>query len=263
MKNIQKIFNSPPSSIAIKGILFLSCILLLATGASADTYTFKSVQYNNLLNVGTVSIKEDSIKREYKGIQTADFTVGLKSEDGLESVRAFCVDPTQFAAVGGNVNLPVDLVTPSAVNGGLQAAWLFEYASKDPGLYTSTDKVAALQLAIWEVIVEDEENIVNYAYNLDADDFKVVSNKTAAYAGAKTLLTKLGANFATADLAYLNSHYAIAKNPYKQDFILQGVNVAPTPEPSTALLVLLGVGLMGTGTLGRGIRRRIRDNDPK
>lgn len=237
------------ATVVMKSIFLLVCLLSFAIPASADTYTYKSVSYSHLLNVGTVSINNHN-----QGIHTADFTVELKSDDDLESVRAFCVDPSQPAAVGNNVNLPVDLVTPSAVNGGLQAAWLFDYASKDGGLYTNSSKVAALQLAIWEVIVEEEKNILNHVYNLDAGDFKVLT-KTDAYNGAKTLLTQLGANFASADLAYLNTHYAVAKSPTNQDFILQGVNAAPTPEPSTALLVLIGAGLMGSGSLGRGIRR--------
>lgn len=221
-------------------------IVSMAVPAWATSYT--SVTYDN-----TTSGIGIYLNGKKTSITTVAFTVGLQQEYELETVKAFCVEPTQYAANGKKLSLPVDLVTPSSVNGGLQAAWLIDYVmNSTPNLYGDKKKVAALQLSIWEVITEDEG-----PYDIFKGAFQLSNKKDALAPYVSTLLGALNQNFANADLAYLNSHFAIAQHPDKQDFILVGVNANPTPEPSTMMLTLIGILLMSGGGFARFMKSRI------
>jgi len=149
---------------------------------------------------------------------------------------AFCVDIYQNISAT-TYNKPVTMVTPSAVHGGLQAAWLYEnYYSKTADAAT----ISALQVAIWEVVVDDYTNP-----NLSAGKFAVTSLNATALTKANSYLDNLQHNFAAGSL---NSLYAIMQDGTYQDqlvkFPLPGAVSDPgTPEPAT--LILMGIGLLG------------------
>lgn len=219
----------------MKKILF-AIIALCLIPAAANAFSYSSVTYTNAYNSGTVYADG----KKHGSMHTVEFKVGVNDEDGnfIDYAKAFCIEPNQWAANGKNLNLDIELVSPDKVEGGLQAAWLVEYAfDYVTGNYNEKEKINALQLAIWEVISEDEGD-----YDLKSGNFYKTSNKKPD-ALAADFLAALEQNFAGTDLNYLMNNYAAALNPTKQDFIVQGISAAPTPEPGT--IALLGIGLLG------------------
>lgn len=172
-----------------------------------------------------------------------DNDAALLNADGGEWFTAFCVEPGQYAATGSHISSDVELVNPSLVGGGLEAAWLYEnYYVSD-----NSEALTALQLAIWEVMVDDGE-----AYDLNSGNLTVNSARGDAKNLATTYLAALTSDF---DATGLDDLYRISQNPTKQDFIVNipstnfgGGDAAATPEPGTIVLLSLGVlGLVGVG----------------
>ncbi|GAK61731.1 hypothetical protein U27_02560 [Candidatus Vecturithrix granuli] len=186
----------------------------------------------------TRQINDGAITRTRIG----EFTTQVRDDDGNlmndgEWFSALCVEPGQIAQSGGE--LVVQAIKPSEKNGGLQAAWLFDtYYAKD----MSFDQLAGLQIAIWEVIVDDSGS-----YNLSQGNMKILGGDADAIAFAGGYLESVPGGF---DADYLDSQYLIAEHPDKQDLIIR----TPVPEPSTVLL--LAAGLLGMGSMVRRKRQK-------
>jgi hypothetical protein len=173
---------------------------------------------------------------------TGPFTTQLRDDQGNlvnngEWFPAFCVDPYQGAQTGGE--LAVQSLNPSSVQGGLQAAWLFDTYYNETA---TAAQLAGIQLAIWEVVVDDANN---GGYSLAAGNFKVTAGNTEARNFASSYLASLPGSF---DAANLNSSYFIAHHNTAQDLIIKDPR---TPEPATILL--LGAGILG---IAASVRRQ-------
>lgn len=238
--------------------MVVAAVFLLPMAAFADSLSTVNFVSTAGLSVSMVSY-ENGTKHTYNG--TASYFNVNAIDDGLlvttpdtadkDWFAAFCVDPFQGAGVGN-----VDLVAPSAVQGGLQAAWLFEkyyFKSQDH----SKEAITALQVAIWEVVVDYDQSKPSYNYNLNltSGDYYVtkINNiaapsatlKNPVWSLADSMLADLQQNFDAKDLDYM---YRIAQSGTKQDLIMRLYDApvgdpAGTPEPAT--MILMGIGVIG------------------
>ena len=106
---------------------------------------------------------------------------------------------------------------------------------------------AAFQLAVWEIVLENDAN----PYNVDSDQgaFYATSGPSAVEQ-ANEWLAEL------ASLEFVDIGLRVLTNPDKQDFVVRipGFGSPEIPEPLTMLAVGLGV-----AGIGRYVRRRTKD----
>jgi hypothetical protein len=239
-------------------IIGLTFITLLGIPLLAQAYSLQ------VQDISRSSSSDLTVDNAWIRASTGEFTVTLKNDleeplyspDGDLDFSAFCIDVDQGIEVGGAA-IMVDLVKPSSIQGGLEAAWLMENWQRytDSGL--SQWWSVGLQLALWEVTKDAN---VNHDYSLGDGNFQFIGasdlNSQNITAGVFTLtntyLESLANDFNRVGLDEL---YTAAVNPEYQDLMIRGAipeAALATPEPGTLLLVVSGLAVL----LGLSRRRR-------
>ena len=155
--------------------------------------------------------------------------------DGYFPALMFCADPLTWLAPGPTTVTPV--LDTSFANGG-RLSWL--YNTYNPTL-TQGWEAAALQLAIWEVVLD------NNADNLNAGQARTTANTPSQVTNLATLMLQASVGQSSTGLTF----WVPTGGPGISQTLLNAsfAPITATPEPSNG--ILLGAGLLMIGFLRR------------
>jgi hypothetical protein len=203
-----------------KAGLFAAALALGATGtaATASTLTFNGL---NISTPQTVNVSAGIENTTINGLAAGAFNMS----NGTDSFLAWCIDLLKTINTATYTAGQPSQVSASEAD-DLNRLFTIGRATAQ----TNSVTAAAFQVAIWEIVYEDEG-----IYQLGSGNFKA-SNNVAVVSAAQTLLNNLGTVPASYALSFFTSTTS-------QDLVT-GVP-APVPLPASGLLLLAGLGAMG------------------
>lgn len=226
---------------------------LLATPASAALVSIQEVGVSNGMSSGRLVLPIDA--------RTLDYWAGLQKLviDGSKNVLAFCVDPWEWSSSSAQSyqtnNLSTIFGTPKAKMIGELYSEAYS-STLLPGNQGGNLNAAAFQLALWEIIADDNPALTGLQANLNGGLVHVVPGTNASLVtAANTLLSHI-------DGVYGNENYTFnlytsgrsagqAGTAGYQDFLVAN----RVPEPGTFSLIVSALSaLCGLSVLGQ--RRR-------
>jgi hypothetical protein len=214
------------------------------------------------------SASADTISLSYRGQEGVSFTVNSNSVSASTAEFystspflgkdwiGYCVDPSQW------FSSPLTVVSPTSWGGPavgstnwLEAAWLLENYAPGLGLLdgnsvnfgssTVQNTIQAVQLAIWEVIVDPRASYSQSS--LTAGSFRetsVASGSVLTMAGQylSALSQAKATGGGTVSLSGSNT-FVIGQSASNQDILL-ATRGAATPEPASLVLAASGLGVV-------------------
>lgn len=207
---------------------YLLTLLIAALPAFSTTITFDS-SYPRLFQSIEVSVGGNVIN-----VDAGQIGVYL---DGTFPALMFCADPLTSLLTGPT---PVTAVPENAFLNGARLAWLYNTYNST---LTHGWEAAALQLAIWEVVLDKNND------DLYGGQTQVTVNTGSDVTGLAATMLQASAGQSSAGITF----WVPDQGPgYSQTlFNASAASIVATPEPATGLL--LGAGLLLIGALRRRI----------
>jgi hypothetical protein len=223
---------NPTLSVRTAFVSTLLCVLAFGASAQAASLTVSGWTLGEYVNV-TSPTRSGTVA-------TAELNVSGNGVTGF----SYCVDLAQSITTGTTTGW--EFASPEMSAQVIRAAWLVDtFRPQFPSLIgpsvTKQTEIAALQVAVWEVMGETPGN-----YNLGSGSFSV-SASASVLSLSNTMLGALG----NADLSNFDTSAIWAMNRnYQDQLIFPKVN--PIPEPAT-------IGLYAFGALiaAFGLKRKV------
>lgn len=210
----------------IRFLLFAAVASASAFSSAADILTVTAMSPGKFTNL-TISYNSANLTIA-AGPQSIHLNGGARFD-------SYCVDLDNSNSIGASY--AVDILTQASLTNGERVGFLFDaYA----GSVTDADKGAALQLAIWDVVVDNGDGLSSGNFKYTQSPNAAVLSQAAAYLS--------GSAAQSSSIAYFRA----TSHPGNRNQNLIGPSsYAPVPEPVTMLI--------GAAALGIAGRRRARN----
>lgn len=165
-------------------------------------------------------------------INTSAGQLGVRIDDTFPALM-YCADPLTWLLIGPT---PVSTITENLFPNGSRLAWL--YNTYNPTL-TQGWEAAALQLAIWEVVLDNNNDALN------AGQLQVTANTDAQVAALAGSMLAASSSMSSTGITFFVPTQGV--NYSQTLFQSSAIQLTAVPEPANALL--FGVGLLMMGAI--------------
>lgn len=240
-----------------KGLLAVFFLFLLTIPAQAAQLYYEETWQPSKIALNTIDINVNATAyTDQIVIQQAVFfdmdESGSFNPGDHGVVPAYCIEPgVSIDITDAAYNYQLADPTTYIIDNLVYAAWLIDNYWVQSYTNTGYEQMTALQLAIWEVILDYDPTVESFYASSGNFFYDAVDTTIGVTVYFNEYLTALaGSTDEYLSLSDLNDTYAVGVLTDKNGKPVQSVLIkSPIPEPGTVFLFSLG--LLGIGAMGR------------